>query len=164
MLFSVMNVFAQQGAVIKGKITNTKKEPLVGATIVVSPSGKTFVSGDDGSFVLNGLAAEKNTIVRASYTGYAAEEKAIDLSSGGVQELNFVLKNDVLALTDVVVVGNTGSRNKLNSSVSVSTLKQDDIQKSAPRTTAEIFRSIPGIKAEASGGDGNTNITVRGVR
>lgn len=164
MLLSMINVYAQQTtAVIKGKILNSKKEPLSGATIVVNPVGKTVVSGDDGGFVLNGLPAEKNVIVKVSYAGYATEEKTVDLSAGGVQEISFTLKNDVLALTDVVVVGNTGSRNKLNSSVSVSTIKQEDIQKAAPRTTAEIFRSIPGIKAEASGGDGNTNITVRGV-
>ena len=67
MLLSMINIYAQQTtAVIKGKILNSKKEPLSGATIVVNPVGKTFVSGDDGSFVLNGLPAEKNVIVKVS--------------------------------------------------------------------------------------------------
>lgn len=163
MLLCISKLFAQQSAVIKGKITNNKKEPLSGATITVIPGNKVYLSEDDGSFVLQGLPAEKSVTVKVSYAGYTNEELTVDISAGGVKEIAFLLKNDVLALTDVVVVGNTGSRNKLNSSVSVSTIKQEDIQKAAPRTTAEIFRSIPGIKAEASGGDGNTNITVRGV-
>jgi hypothetical protein len=46
-------------------------------------------------------------------------------------------------LSDVVVTGVSNPRSKLSSSVSVSTLRNDDIAKAAPRTTAEIFRSIP---------------------
>ncbi|GAB2708359.1 TonB-dependent receptor [Aliiglaciecola aliphaticivorans] len=48
-------------------------------------------------------------------------------------------------------------------SVSVSTLIPDDIVKLAPRSTAEVFRGLPGIRAESSGGGGNANITIRGI-
>lgn len=156
-------VYAQQEAVLKGRITNSKNEPLAGATLVVMPANKTFVADDNGNYSIVGLGGEKNVSVKVSYSGYAAEEKSFDLSAGSVSDANFSLKSDVLSLTDVVVTGSTSSKNKLTSSVSVSTLRQEDLQKAAPRTTAEIFRNIPGIKAEASGGDGNTNITVRGV-
>jgi outer membrane receptor protein involved in Fe transport len=37
------------------------------------------------------------------------------------------------------------------------------VEQSAPRSTAEIFRTIPGIRSESSGGEGNANISVRGV-
>ncbi len=161
LLLSIVKLHAQT-TVIKGKVSNEKNEPLSGATISVQPGGKSFMSGEDGSFVLQGLPQGQALIIKASYAGYTSEEKKVN-TSGAVEPLLFILKNDVLALTDVVVVANAGARNKLNSSVSVSTIRQEDIQKAAPRTTAEIFRSIPGIKAEASGGDGNTNISVRGV-
>src|SRR6056300_917001 len=52
---------------------------------------------------------------------------------------------------------------KLEASVSVSSMTQDDIQKIAPRSIAEVFRSLPGIRSESSGGNGNANITVRGI-
>ena len=48
-------------------------------------------------------------------------------------------------------------------SVSVSSFDQDDIIKLAPRSTAELFRALPGIRAESSGGGGNANITIRGI-
>ncbi|MFP5039604.1 TonB-dependent receptor domain-containing protein [Parasediminibacterium sp. JCM 36343] len=163
LLLCAFKLSAQQSPVVKGKITNEKKEPLAGATIVVTPGNKTTMTNEEGAFTIQGLPAEKNITIHVSYTGYAATEKVVDLSNGSISDIVLVLKNDVLALTDVVVVGNSNPRSKLNSSISVSTLKNEDIQKTAPRTTAEIFRSIPGIRAEASGGDGNTNITVRGV-
>jgi len=162
MLFCASDLFAQQNLNIKGKISNSKKESLSNATIIVSPGGKTFTSDDKGNFVFQVPSNTDGKItLRVSYSGYAAEEQTIDAANAN--DVSFVLKSDILSLNDVVIIGNANPKSKLNSSISVSTLKLDDIQKAAPRTTAEIFRSIPGIKAEASGGDGNTNITVRGV-
>ncbi len=66
-------------------------------------------------------------------------------------------------LNEVVITGVTSEASKLKSSVSITTLKPSSIEQSTPRTTAEIFRSIPGIRSESSGGEGNTNIAVRGV-
>lgn len=64
---------------------------------------------------------------------------------------------------DVVVTGVARSQNRLDSSVSVSSLGEDEIARAAPRSAAEIFRNIPGIRSEASGGEGNANIAVRGL-
>lgn len=66
-------------------------------------------------------------------------------------------------IDEVVITGNSNPKNSIKTSTSISTLKSADIINSAPRTTAEIFRTIPGIRAESSGGEGNSNITVRGV-
>lgn len=64
---------------------------------------------------------------------------------------------------EIVVTAVARSQNRLDSSVSVSSLEPDAIDKAAPRSTAEIFRNIPGIRSESSGGDGNANIAVRGL-
>ncbi len=56
-----------------------------------------------------------------------------------------------------------GDTTKFESSVSVSDLTLDEIQNFAPRSTTEIFRNIPGIRSESSGGEGNANIVVRGL-
>jgi outer membrane receptor protein involved in Fe transport len=68
-----------------------------------------------------------------------------------------------IELEDVVVTGVVNPKAKLKSSVSITTLDVKQIQQSAPRSTAEIFRTIPGIRSESSGGEGNANIAVRGV-
>ena len=54
-------------------------------------------------------------------------------------------------------------KSKLKSSVSITSINARQIEQSAPRSTAEIFRTIPGIRSESSGGEGNSNIAVRGV-
>ena len=74
--------------------------------------------------------------------------------------------NDTIKTTkleDVVITGVANPRAKIKSSVSITTMDVNRIEQSAPRSTAEIFRSIPGIRSESSGGEGNSNISVRGV-
>jgi outer membrane receptor protein involved in Fe transport len=70
---------------------------------------------------------------------------------------------DGLKLERVVVTGTAGRSSKMRSSISVSTMESDAISLSAPTSAAEVLRSIPGVRAESSGGEGNANITVRGV-
>ncbi len=64
----------------------------------------------------------------------------------------------------IVVTGSAGKGSTvMASSVSVSSLSADQIEVTTPRSTAEAFRSIPGIRSESSGGEGNANIAVRGL-
>ena len=65
--------------------------------------------------------------------------------------------------TEIVVTAVARGRDRLDSAISTSSLKSDDIQKAAPRSVAEIFRSLPGIRSESSGGEGNANISIRGL-
>lgn len=64
---------------------------------------------------------------------------------------------------DIIVTAVARGQNRLDSSVSVSSLNADAIANAAPRSVAELFRSLPGIRSESSGGEGNANIAVRGL-
>ncbi|MDH4395060.1 MAG: TonB-dependent receptor [Limnobacter sp.] len=70
---------------------------------------------------------------------------------------------DGLKLDSVVVTATTTKVSKMKQSVSVSGLNADQILQQAPTNAAEVLRSIPGVRAESSGGEGNANLTVRGV-
>lgn len=67
------------------------------------------------------------------------------------------------ALEEVFITGVANPKTKIKSSVSITTLGVKQIEQSAPQSTAEIFRTIPGIRSESTGGEGNANIAVRGV-
>ncbi|WP_207423089.1 TonB-dependent receptor [Desertivirga brevis] len=159
LLLSSILIFAQS-TTLGGKVVSAAGESLPGASVKVNGTGTN--TNSNGEFLLKNLPAKKLNLV-VTYTGFAAHQEEVDLSAGSKTDLVITLKSDHLALTEVVVTGTANPRTKLNSSLSVSTLKGVEVMQSAPRTTAEIFRAIPGIKTEASAGDGNTNITVRGV-
>jgi outer membrane receptor protein involved in Fe transport len=67
------------------------------------------------------------------------------------------------ASEDIVVTGVARGTNRLDASVSTTSLDAETILETAPRSAAELLRNIPGIRAEASGGEGNANINVRGI-
>jgi outer membrane receptor protein involved in Fe transport len=68
-----------------------------------------------------------------------------------------------VGLEEVVVTARARPQTKLRSSVSVTTLNPATIAQSAPSSAADILRDVPGIRAEASGGEGNANVAVRGL-
>ena len=80
-----------------------------------------------------------------------AEAKAADTSGDG------------LKLDQVVVTGTSTRTSKMKSSVSVSTLDSEQLAKTNATSAAELLRSVPGLRSESSGGEGNANVTVRGI-
>ncbi|NNC97249.1 MAG: TonB-dependent receptor [Gammaproteobacteria bacterium] len=76
---------------------------------------------------------------------------------------NTYAEDEESAVEEVIVTGVARPTTKLESSMSVSALSAEEVTDFAPRSTAEVFRNIPGIQAESSSGDANSNIKVRGV-
>ncbi|MXP45831.1 TonB-dependent receptor [Altererythrobacter luteolus] len=64
---------------------------------------------------------------------------------------------------EIIVTAVARGQNRLESSVSVSAVSAEQIADLAPPSSADLIRQIPGIRAEASGGEGNANIAVRGI-
>jgi len=64
---------------------------------------------------------------------------------------------------EIVVTAVARGQNRLDTTVSVSSLEGDQLNNLAPLSAAELFRNIPGIRSESSGGEGNANIAVRGL-
>jgi outer membrane receptor protein involved in Fe transport len=68
-----------------------------------------------------------------------------------------------LRLDAIVVTGNAAGLSKMRSSLSISTLDLEQIQQAAPDSASDILRSVPGVLAQSSGGEGNANVTARGL-
>ena len=68
--------------------------------------------------------------------------------------------------TDVIVVtGSTsGRRTQFNSSSNVTLANAAELQRKAPRSTAETLELVPGIFVEATAGPASNNYSVRGLR
>lgn len=69
-----------------------------------------------------------------------------------------------LALEEVVVTGRAGGQamRKLDASYAITTLSEFEIEKFSPKSTADLFKTVPGVWAESSGGESGANVFVRG--
>lgn len=64
----------------------------------------------------------------------------------------------------IVVTGVTNRRRKMDTTFTINTLTQADIQQLAPISTADLLNNIPGFFAEGStAGERSNNVTVRGL-
>ena len=104
------------------------------------------------------------TRIPSTLTPIALASCAVLMHMGAMaQTAPATAKDEPMSLDRVVVTGTATGGSKMKASVSISTMEADEITKQAPTSAAEILRSIPGVRSESSGGEGNANITVRGV-
>lgn len=66
-------------------------------------------------------------------------------------------------LETVVVTATANPLARIRSSASGSVLYPDEIRQSTPSNAADILRNVPGILSQASGGEGNANVSARGL-
>ena len=152
--------FAQAQTTVSGTVTEEDGSAVYGAVVrVVGVTGLGTVTGNNGGYTLTVNQSVPFTL-SVSYSGLKTEEKQV---TAGNTTVDFTLGSDLLGFDEVIVTGSANPSSKINSSISVSSIRPEAILQSSPRTTAEIFRTIPGIRSESSAGEGNTNITVRGV-
>jgi outer membrane receptor protein involved in Fe transport len=84
----------------------------------------------------------------------AASLAAMQMGASYAQTLN---------LDEVVVTASPTGRTKMKSSDSVTSMGEEAIARTGATNVADILRAVPGIRAEASGGDGNANVVARGI-
>lgn len=147
---------------INGRVTSSSGEAMSFATVFITAPSVNALTDTGGRYTLKRVPAGTHTVT-VSFIGYKKTSGQVTVTDGATATLDLVLEEEVTKTNEVIVTGNVNPKTALESSISVSTIKGEDVAQTAPRSTAEILRSIPGIRSEASAGDGNTNITVRGV-
>jgi outer membrane receptor protein involved in Fe transport len=146
---------------VSGKVTDEAGEALIGANVAILGTSDGATTDIDGGYEFSTKARGEVTI-QVSYLGYSPIRQTITLAGTRIAQ-DFSMGEDALGLDEIVVTGSANPKSKLESSVSISSINAKDISLTANRSTAEIFRTVPGVRSEASAGEGNTNITVRGV-
>ena len=158
--FYSFDTFAQ--SVLTGKVKNDSEIFLENAYVSIPQLNIGSATDANGAFSISGIPAGKYN-VEISYVGYESVTAVERFSNNETVTKEYVLNYFPKALNEIIVTGVTNPKSALESSISISTLKAKDVANGVARTTAEVFRTIPGVRSESSGGEGNSNITVRGV-
>ncbi len=150
----------QQRKTVKGTVTDSSGEPVIGATIVVkdNPSQGT-VTDIDGNFILSNLP--ENSVLQITYVGMKPQEVPVI----GRTTVNAVLQADTELLDEVIVVG-YGTQKKTNLTGAVSNVSLPQMEKrTVGQTSLALQGLVPGVtvtqRSGKPGGDGGI-ISVRG--
>jgi outer membrane cobalamin receptor len=135
--------FAQQKAVISGKITDTASgQPLVGATVVLD-SASGVISDADGTFIIK--ASPGRHTLDLNYVGYTSKRIAVDLHSSDTAFLNVGMETEIQMLDEVVVSAGKYEQKISDVIVSMDIIKADRIATTFTNTLETVINQTPGI-------------------
>lgn len=141
---------------LTGRVTDTKGEPLIGATIVQKGTQNRTITDVDGKFSMD--APVGSTLV-VSYIGW--RDKELKAS----KNMSIVLQDDVAALEEVVVVG-YGTMKKKNLTGAVSAVSSTTISDShATHLSTALQGATSGLTVTRNGGapESNATLQIRGI-
>ena len=168
LLFSVYptNIQADtEDIVIKGKVLNRDKEPMIGATVTVNKHKGGSVVDMSGNYSIQLKKVKFPCTLIVQYVGYKTARMTIN-NYREARNAKIILEEDNYSLNDVVVVGyGKSSRKKLTGSVAKVT--------SSVITQASKEAPIMALQGNAAGvyitqgsgvpGAGSSSIVIRGV-
>lgn len=143
---------------VKGTITDSSGEPLIGVSIMEKGTSNGTVSDIDGNFTIS--TNKSNTLV-ISYLGYTSQE--VNATSG--KPLQILLKENTELLDEVVVVG-YGTQKKVNLTGSVSSVSAKELANKPVTSTAQALAGLaPGLSVlQNSGRPGaGASVKIRGT-
>lgn len=154
--------WGQEMGTITGKVTDDDGVAMPGTLVTVEGTNISATADAEGNFTLS--VPTGSYTLRASTHSYRPETATVTVSPGQTATQDFTLQVDLLALEEMVVTGTATPEKKIESSTSITTLNIDEINNSAPRSTTEYLRRVPGFtRVESSGGEVNQNLSVRGL-
>lgn len=162
LLFAVLGFsegFAQQLVTLSGKITSADGLPVAQATLAVEGTSYGTYSDDNGNYSL-GLPQGTYTVV-ASFIGYESQKKSVSLT--GKKTVDFVLREESVALNDVEVYGKSKSQQLREGTFAVSALDVKPVVNSLSNLN-ELVNRASGIKVRQEGGVGSDyDLSINGM-
>lgn len=158
MILCVQNIMAQKRTV-SGIVTDSKNEPLIGVNVTIKNASTTGTITDiDGKYSLE--IPSGNSVLVFSYIGYSTQE--VKVSNRSVVDI--VLKDDMQALEEVVVVG-YGTMKKSDLTGSVSSITSDNFKLGTDLIPQQLMQgAFSGVNISQNSGKpgGSNTIRVRG--
>lgn len=116
---------------VNGRVVDTEKMPLIGATVIAThtPSGTVYgaVTNEDGYYAIQGMRVGGPYEVEVSYVGYESKkEGGLTLSLGSPSIVNFELSDGAVTLGEATVVADRNaefSDGKTGSSINITAEK-----------------------------------------
>jgi TonB-linked SusC/RagA family outer membrane protein len=143
---------------IHGTITDDKRQPLAGATILVKGTSIGTKSDTNGSFSIN---AEPSSTLIISFVGFESTEVKV----GNRTNITVQLKPSVSVSDEVVVIG-YGTAKKSDLTGSVASIKADDFENQPMTQMTEMLSgTVAGFNSDQStGAAGGGSMQIRGPK
>ncbi|MBR3388177.1 MAG: TonB-dependent receptor [Bacteroidales bacterium] len=148
-----------QNVTVKGKVTDSRGEPVIGATVMLSSNQTVGALTDmDGAY---SITVPSNSTLSFSCVGFASQ----DVNVEGRSVIDIVLSEDAEFLEETVVIGYGTQKKKLLTGATIN-ISGDDIQRqNTTNALGALYSSVPGVNITQNNGlpGSGYTITVRGL-
>ena len=153
----------QDAGTVKGKVTNEKDEPVVGASVVLTGTDIGTSVDVSGTYTLAGIKPG-NYVIQVSAIGYQNSTRNISVAAGQVQTIDFRLKAGSNAMNEVVVTGYS-RQSKRDVTGAASTVSADAITQTPATSMESVLQGrVAGVSVDEQGGPGASQvIRIRGI-
>jgi TonB-linked SusC/RagA family outer membrane protein len=160
--------FSQVNYTIRGKVTSTTGELLIGATLNIGGTSQGTITDADGNYLLSGVLKAGDYTLITTYTGYAAKTQPITIDvSSSEQVVDLLLEEDAMNLDEVVVTGSTLRSTRRSLGNAINTIDVAQLEKTGTTNIVGALQGkIPGAQITQNSGDpyGGITIRLRGVK
>ena len=150
----------QNKLAIKGIVTDTKGEPIIGANILEKGTTNGTITDIDGNFSLNVPA---DAILVVTYVGYQPQT----ISVNGLRNFNIKLEEEALTLETVVVTAMGIKKKEASLTYSTQQLGGDELTRAKdPNMINALAGKTAGVQItkSAAGLGGSAKVAIRGAR
>ncbi len=151
--------FGQPGLTLSGSVADENKQPLTGATVVLSPTGEGITTDSRGQFALAGLAQGRYTI-EISFIGYHSVVDTIMLNED--KSYHATLKMALLTLQEVVVRDHYAETRKKEEPFNIEIVGDDYLKQNLGGSLVKSLERLPGITS-IDIGSGQSKPVIRGL-
>lgn len=150
------NKSSDQKHEVRGRITDSTGEPIIGATIREKGTKNAAITDFDGNYAIS--VSNAGATLEISYIGFVAQ--SVPASAG----MKVVMREDAQSLKEVVVTGYTTQR-KADLTGAISVVSVDEIAKQNENNPMKALQGrVPGMNITADGSpSGNATIRIRGI-
>ncbi|MDD4198722.1 MAG: SusC/RagA family TonB-linked outer membrane protein [Paludibacter sp.] len=148
---------AQKTRKIAGIVIDDRRNPVIGATVIVKGTSNGTVTDAKGSYKID-ISPDSPDILVFSYVGM----ETVELSVGSRSTINVTLADKEMQLGELVVVG-YGVQRKSDLTGAVASVKVEDALKNVPSADVSnaLQGSLAGVSIVSGTGDPSQDMTIR---
>ena len=152
-LFIILSfIFIQASMLAQGSLKgvvlfNDEPIPFVNLTLIGTNIGAA--TNLKGEFLIENIPEGEYNLT-AKYLGYKSITKVVEVKNGETLQLELIMLKDMLGLNQVTVTANRGAEDRKTSTVIVSVLNKEQLERISANTFSDGIKYSPGIRSESN--------------
>lgn len=161
-IFMAPSIFAQERITVRGCVTDSRGEPVIGAAVMPEGTSDGALIGVDGNYSIS-FTTKSGKTARLVFSSMSYLSQTVDVNGRAV--IDIVLQDDYEQLEETVVIG-YGSMRKGDITGAVTSVKIDDMKASQSSSLGQLLQGNAAgvhVVSNSAAPDAAVSVTIRGA-